>query len=194
MSRLGPIAPEDMDDEQRVVFNGITGGDRQKGGDPSEFLNDQGALRGPFNAMLRSPELGDITQQMGACVRYRTIIPGQLRELAILVCGRHWRANYEWYAHAKVGRREGLSDEVIDGIMNEHEPSDPDQKTVYQFTYNLNKTGRIDDELYARALDLLTERGVFELTVLIGYYATVSNILNVFDVPIPDGEPLPFPD
>ena len=61
MSRLGPIAPEDMSDEQRVVFDGITGGDRQKGGDPSEFLNDEGALRGPFNAMLRSPELGDIT-------------------------------------------------------------------------------------------------------------------------------------
>jgi 4-carboxymuconolactone decarboxylase len=194
MSRLGPIAPEDMSDEQRVVFDGITGGDRQKGGDPSEFLNDDGALRGPFNAMLRSPELGDITQEMGACVRYRTIIPGPLRELAILVCGRHWRANYEWYAHAKIARREGLSDDVINGIMDEQEPLDPDHKTVYQFAYKLNKTGRIDDELYARTHDLLGERGVFELTVLIGYYATVSNILNVFQVPIPEGESLPFPD
>ena len=194
MRKLGPIDPKDMTPAQRVVFDGITGGDRVKGGDPSEFLNEEGALRGPFNAMLRSPELGDIAQQMGACVRYRTIIPGALRELAILVCAVHWRANYEWYAHAKVGRKEGLSDEVIDGIMAEQVPTDPDQRTVYQFTYDLNKKGTIDDALYDEAFALLGEQGVFELTVLVGYYATISFILNVFEVPLPAGEPLPFAD
>jgi 4-carboxymuconolactone decarboxylase len=187
MSRLGPIPTEKMSDTQRRVFDGITGGPRAKG-DPAEFLNEEGALRGPFNAMLYAPEVGDMLQRLGGMLRYEGVIPGQLRELAILVVGRHFEADYEWWAHAKVGKKEGLSDTVIDQVMNGQVPEDPAQATVYRFVSDLQTKKRVDDALYADAVALLGEQGVAELVFLAGYYATISHILNAFEVGLPAGE------
>lgn len=187
MSRLGPVRTDTMSEAQKRVFDGITGGPRAKG-DPAEFLNEQGALRGPFNSMLYSAELGDLLQQLGGKLRYESIIPGPLRELAILVVGRHFEADFEWWAHVKVGKKEGLTDEVIDQIMNLQTPDDPDQATVYRFVSSLHTEKRVDDETYAAALELLGEQGVTELVFLAGYYATISHILNAFEVGLPGGE------
>lgn len=186
MSRLGPIPTDTMTDEQRRVFDGITGGPRAKG-DPSEFLNEEGALRGPFNAMLYSPIMGDLLQQLGGKLRYETIIPAPLRELAIITVGRHFKAEYEWWAHVKVGKKEGLSDETIDRVMNGQVPANADEAIVYKFVTDLQVKTRVDDALYAEALDLLGPQGVTELVFLAGYYATISHILNAFEVGLPSG-------
>lgn len=191
MSRLGPIAADAMTAAQRRVFDGITGGPRAKG-NPAEFLNEEGALRGPFNAMLYAPELGELLQQLGGKLRYEGVIPGQLRELAILVVGRHFKADYEWWAHAKVGKKEGLTDAVIEQIMAGQIPDDPAQATVYRFVSDLQTKTRVDDDLYAAAIDLLGQQGVTELVFLAGYYATISHILNAFEVGLPAGEASPF--
>lgn len=191
--RLGPVPVESMTAAQRKVFDGITGGARGKG-DPGVFMDENGVLRGPFNAMLRSPEMGDLAQQLGAAIRYESVIPGDLRELAILTCGRHWRANYEWFAHAKIARAEGLPDAVIDGLLEDRAPTEPDQLTVYNFVEALQKKTRVDDATYKAAFDLLGEKGVTELVFLTGYYALISHVLNAFDVPLPSGETEPFPD
>jgi len=193
VSRLKAVPPETMGRAQRAVFDGITGGPRAKG-DPAEFLNEEGALRGPFNAMLYSPELGGLLQELGGKLRYESVIPGPLRELAILVVGRHFRANYEWFAHEKVGKKEGLSDAVIDDVMQGRVPSAPAYAIVYRFVTDLQTKTRVDDTLYAEVKDLLGEKGVVELVFLAGYYATISHILNAFDVGLPRGESLPFPD
>lgn len=193
MSRLGPISREDMDDAQRAVFDGITSGPRASG-DPAEMLNEEGALRGPFNAMLRSPEIGDLVQQLGGRLRYHSEIPDDLRELAILVCGRRHRANFEWYAHVKIARKVGVPEAVIDQVMEEVIPDDPRYATVYRFVFELQTSKRVDDALYKDTMDLLGEKCVVELVFLAGYYATVSHILNAFQVGLPPGEPLPFPD
>lgn len=193
MSRLGPISVEDMDEAQRAVFDGITGGPRAQG-NPAEMLNEEGALQGPFNAMLRSPEIGNLVQQLGGRLRYHSEIPDDLRELAILVCGRRHRANFEWYAHVKIARKVGVPEAVIDQVMDEVVPDDSRYATVYRFVFELQTSKRVDDALYQDAMDLLGEKCVVELVFLTGYYATVSHILNAFEVGLPPGEPLPFPD
>lgn len=193
MSRLGPIPREDMTEAQGKVFDGISGGARG-GDDPSVFLNEEGALRGPFNAMLRSPEMGDLIQQTGAAIRYASVIPGALRELAILTCGRHWEANYEWHAHAKIALKEGVSQDVLDAMLAGEVPSDPDQALVVTFIDELQNNKRVSDATYRKAMDLLGERGVTELVFLAGYYALISHVLNAFEVPVPKGEQPPFPN
>lgn len=193
MSRLGPVPVETMTEAERKVFDGITGGARARDS-ASVFMNEQGVLRGPFNAMLRSPEIGDLVQKTGAAIRYESIIPGDLRELAILICGRHWRANYEWHAHAPLAAKAGLPQQVIDDLLAGKAPTDPAQKTVHDFVEALQKKNRVDDATYQAAFDLLGERGVVELVFLTGYYALISHVLNAFDVPVPSGFPVPFPD
>ena len=95
--RFTPLTLETMDPEQRKVAEGIIGGPR-------------GGMRGPFNALLRAPELADHAQKLGAYVRFGSKLPEALKEMAILITGRHWTAQYEWYAHnqlamkAEIGR------------------------------------------------------------------------------------------
>lgn len=186
MSRLGPVSTETMNEAQKTVFDGITGGPRAKG-NPAEMLNEEGALRGPFNAMLYSPEMGNLLQQLGGKLRYETIIPATLRELAIITVGRHFEAEYEWWAHVNVGKKEGLSQETIDAVLAGKTPADPAEATVYQFVSDLQSKNRVSDDLYKQALDLLGEQGVTELVFLAGYYATISHILNAFAVGLPSG-------
>ncbi len=194
MSRLDPIAPAEMSARQKNLFDAITTGARGEHSDPEEFLNDQGALRGPFNALLRAPELGNLVQRVGEQVRFGTSLPSRLREFAIITCARHWRSNYEWYAHTKIARREGISEETIIRVMNLETPAPSDEAIVHRFVLELNETGRVKDATYDDTRKLLGEAGITELTILSGYYALIAQILNTFQVPVPEGENEAFPD
>lgn len=177
MSRLSDLTQENMTADQRRVHDEIASGPR-------------GGIRGPFNAFLRSPGMADHAQKLGAFIRYESTLPGKLRELAILVTARHWGAQYEWYAHAKIARQEGLNDAIIDAIARREQPpfDEPAEQTVHDFCTELLGNGEVGDAAYAAARELLDERGVVELVGLMGYYCLVSLTLNTFQVPVPGGE------
>src|SRR5262249_969368 len=94
--RFRPLAEGEMSEAQRKVYGEIAGGPR-------------GGVRGPFNALLRSPELADRAQKLGEWVRYRSSIPEALKEFAILITARHWSAQYEWHAHHAHAMKAGLA-------------------------------------------------------------------------------------
>src|SRR4030095_1076102 len=83
--RFTTLTPETMTPEQKKVVDAIQSGPRGAG------------LRGPFNALLRSPELCDLVQRVGAFVRFGSSIPARLNEMAIIMAGRKWTAQYEFY-------------------------------------------------------------------------------------------------
>ena len=176
--RLRELPIEAMTPEQRRVAEAIQSGPRGAG------------LRGPFNALLRSPELCDCVQKVGAYVRFRSSIPRKLNELAIIITGRHWTAEYEFYAHRKMALEAGLAAGIADAITQGRRPKgmDADETLVYDFTTELLKTGQIPDTLYQRAVDRFGERGVIDLVGAAGYYSLVSLVLNVAQVPLPPGE------
>src|SRR5471032_1539945 len=103
-NRFPQLTPEQMTDEQRSVVDAIQSGPRGAG------------LRGPFNALLRSPDLCDLVQRVGAYVRYSTSIPAQLNEMAIIMAGRKWTAQYEFFTHRKLAIQAGLKAEICDAI------------------------------------------------------------------------------
>src|SRR5438105_15910365 len=101
--RFAPLKPEEMSDAQRKVHDSIAGGPR-------------GGVRGPFNALLRSPELADQAQKLGEVMRFRSSLAPRLNELAILITARHWTAQYESYAHHQLGAKAGLGLDLIADI------------------------------------------------------------------------------
>jgi 4-carboxymuconolactone decarboxylase len=78
-----------MTPDQRRVHDAVVSGPR-------------GELRGPLRAVLHRPELADKWQQLGELLRFRTSLPPQLKELAILVTGRHCHAQLEWHIHEQM--------------------------------------------------------------------------------------------
>lgn len=177
MERLKPMEELALSPRQNEVLEAIKAGPR-------------GSVRGPFPAWIRSPELADRGQKLGEFVRYNTSFEPRLAELAIIICARHWTAQYEWYAHARLAREGGLADAVIDAVARRERPSEmqDDEAAVYDFCTELHRDHGVSDTTYARALDLFGEVGVVDLIGISGYYTMVSMTLNTFQVPLPEGE------
>ena len=194
MSRISYITPDSFIEAQEHLFKSITGGKRGEGRTPEDLLNSEGGMSGPFNAWLRSPVLGEAAQRLGETVRFESALPLQLRELAILVVAAKWKAQYEWWAHEKIARREGLDERIIESVKAKTLPefSNPTEAVVYNFARELLDEHRVSDQLYSEAAELLGEAEVVELVILLGYYTLVSMTLNVFEVPVPAGEEAPF--
>ncbi len=197
MPRLAPQTFDTLDDEQRVLWENITTGprgnpDREHGG----LAGADGALIGPFNALFQSPALGDAIQKLGASVRYSTSLPNDLLEVAICTMGGHWRANFEFWAHARLAKQAGVSEGAIDAIRDGEQPTfgDERQQAVYQFGRELIETQRVSDQTYEALKGMIGERGVFEVASVMGYYALVSIGLNTFNVAMPPGVDAPFDD
>jgi 4-carboxymuconolactone decarboxylase len=194
MSRLPFILRENFNKVQQKLFENITRGKRGEGRTPEMFLTPEGGMKGPFNAWFFSPMFGDAVQRLGEVVRFENSIPPPLRELAILVVAVKWQALYEFWAHEKIARKEGLDPKVITGLKTGILPdfTHPSEEVVYNFARELIDQQRVSNQLYAKAVELLGEAGVVELVILLGFYTLVSMSINVFEVPLPDGEVTPF--
>ncbi len=180
--RFKTLTEAEMTPEQKELAAAIVAGPRKQ------------MRGGPFQALLRSPELGDIVQQFGAHVRFKSVLPDTLKELAILVTARRWTAQYEWHAHRRMGEQAGLAPAIADAIAAGRRPDglSPDETIVYDFASELLNTAEVSDKNYHAMRERFGERGVVELVCTLGYYSTVSMILNVHRHPIPpEAKPLP---
>ena len=181
MSRLPPLDEPALSARQREVLDAIRQGPR-------------GDVRGPFPAWIRSPELADRGQKLGEFIRFGTSFEPRLAELAILICARYWSAQFEWYAHARLARDGGLGEEIIAAVARRERPAAmaADEAAVYDFCTELHRDKQVSDATYRQALEIFGEVGPVELCGISGYYTMVSMTLNVFEVPLPEGEPLPL--
>ena len=174
--RFKPLTYEEMTREQRLMIEHLLQGERASTG-------------GPFNVFVRSPELGDIAQQLGARVRFHSSLSDRLKEMAILMIARDWTAQYEWYAHKRLALQAGLQPDLVDAIAAGRRPAamQPDESALYAFTTELLDTRQVDDPTFRAAVAAFGERGVVDLIGLMGYYQLVSMALNVDRYPLPDG-------
>src|SRR6516164_6208883 len=65
-------------------------------------------------------------------------------------------------------------------------------RAIYDFIQELYKTRRVSDKTFARVRAVLGEAATVEFVGILGYYALISMILNVFRMSPPEGQPLPF--
>jgi len=170
-----------MTPRQRESYQGIVSGPRK-------------GASGPFNALLRSPEVADRVQKVGEFVRFQSSIPAPLNEMAILITGRFWGAQYEFWAHSRLARTAGLSDAIIEAIAEGRHPSamSADERIVYHFCAELFQDKAVSDATFKAVVDRFGEQGVIDLIAASGYYSIVSMVLNVDRYPLPAGERPPL--
>src|SRR5436190_17096944 len=179
--RFRPLPVGELNDAQRKVYEEIAGGPR-------------GGVRGPFNALLRSPQLTDRVQRMGEYIRFNSSLPPRLNEFAILITARHWTSQYEWYAHLPLALKAGLDPKIAADLAMNKRPANmkDDEAAVYDFCTQLHRAKKVDDAAYKRAVALFGEKGVMDLIGVSGYYTAVSMTLNVAEVPVPAGQKNPL--
>ncbi len=150
------------------------------------------ALGGPYNALLRSPDMARRCFDFLDYLRFKTSVNKRLNEFAILIQARISNAQYEWWAHEPIARRAGLSDAVMDALRSCQRPAlmQADERLVYDFCIQLSLNHRVPDDLWQEAVTEMGEQAVVDLTVLSGTYVMVSMLLNATQVGIPgDGAP-----
>ena len=174
--RFKPPSYDEMTPAQKTMLGHLLAGPRA-------------GANGPFNVLLRSPEIGDLGQEFGASTRFKSSLPQKLYELAILVTARHWTSQFEWTAHRRGALQAGISAAVADAIAQGRRPSamPRDEEAVYDFATELLETKQVSDKTFGAVKNLLGERGVVELIDVMGWYGTVSMLLNVDRYPLPEG-------
>jgi 4-carboxymuconolactone decarboxylase len=183
VSRLAYLRYDQLDPDRQEVWDSVVG---SRGG---ELVNAQGGLIGPFNAFVQAPGVGRHLSALGRVLRFETSIERRLTEIVIITVGARWKAEFEWWAHARMAREHGVANAVVDAIGRGEDPvfEAADERTVHAVARQLTDSGRLDQDTYDRAQRLLGDTGVVELVALCGYYTLVSFLLNAFAVPLPPG-------
>lgn len=183
-ARVPLLTADQMSPDQRSLYDEVVAGPR-------------GQMIGPLRAAIHSPELAVRWSKLGEFLRFDTCLPKRLNELAIIVTGRRWSAQVEWWVHARVGVEAGLPQAAVDAIRELREPvfDEAADLEVYEFARLVQHNGRVPAATYDAIARRWDTRGVVELTAVIGYYTMVAMTLNVHQLPVPDGSmPLPAAD
>ncbi len=183
MPRVPEVTPETANPEQRRVIESITGGPR-------------GGLRGPFKVMLHSPKLADGVQSLGGFLRYGTLLEPRISELAIIITGRYLGARVEWVSHSKLAREGGLSEDVIQAILERRRPvfKNADEEAAYDLVTELHQHHQVSDVTFQKAVKHFDVQGTCELVGVAGYYTMVGMFLKTFQIEPPENVPKPFLD
>lgn len=176
MSRLPELPREAMSGEQRRIHDEIVAGPR-------------GRVQGPLKVWLNSPGLADAAQKLGAYLRFGSHLPPRLSELAIIVTGAHYKAEFEWYAHVRFAHEAGIPEAVTEAIREGETPelTDADQRVVHAVALELTRDHKLTEATFDEAVAVLGLPALADLIAMVGYYGLVSLTLNAFEIAAPDG-------
>jgi 4-carboxymuconolactone decarboxylase len=181
--RMPPIPQDRLDEAQRAAYDALIAGPRK-------------GVKGPFIPLLRSPALLARLQKVGEYLRFESALPRRVNELVTLVVARAWTQQFEWAAHVPLALAAGTDARTIEALREGRRPDamSPEEAVAHDFAVELLRTCGVSDATYRAGLEAFGERGVIDLVGLIGYFASVSMVLNVAHTPPEPGaavEPLP---
>ena len=170
------LAESELNPAQLKIYQGLMAGPR-------------GGVRGPFNALLRSPVLCDRVQSVGEFLRFESSIPARLNEFAILITARYWTSQYEWFAHYPLAIKAGLAESVAADLKAGRRPAamQADEALVYDLCMELSTTHLVSDATFKRARAIFSEQQVVDLIAVSGTYVTVAMMLEAGREPAPGG-------
>lgn len=171
-ARMPPLSSEQMNEAQRTAAAALIAGPRK-------------GVKGPFIALLRSPELMDRLQRVGEYLRFDSVLPAHVSEFATLIVARQWTQQFEWAVHVPLALKAGTAQAAIDALRDGRRPAalNADEQLVYDFATELTAHHGVCDATYAAVRERFGEQGCIDLTALIGYFALVSMVLNVAHIP-----------
>lgn len=184
--RMPPIAPDKYTDAQKKAAEEFAGG---RGYD----------VRGPFVPLIRSPEVMLRAKAMGDHLRFKSVLAPRISEMIILITAREWTQQYEWVAHHDIAIKAGLRNDIADAIADGRRPAGmaEDEEAAYDMSIEIQRSKRVSDATWARAIAKFGEQGVIDLLGINGYYTLLAMTMNAARTGLPAGvaEPLKrFPE
>jgi len=167
MARVPYIDREELDAEGQEIYDRIR---RDRNADKVGLQ---------FRALLNSPKAASYLTSMGAELRFRSALPENLKEFAIIVVAREWSSDIEWTAHAALAAKAGVSAASIEavrtgGTSKAQTTLTADEQLIVRFVHQLSRDKILTDEVFFAAQKLLGTRGVVDLTLTCSYYTAIN--------------------
>ena len=164
MARVPYVEREALDAEAQEIYDRIR----------RDRNSDKVGLQ--FRTLLNSPQAAGYLTSMGAVLRFKSALPENLKEFAIVVLAREWNSDIEWTAHAALAAKAGVSPASLEVIRTGKATSalTGDEQVIARFVHHLLRNKTIPDEVFAAAQNLLGTRGVVDLTLTCSYYTAIN--------------------
>ena len=192
--RLHQLRPEELDPEQRALYDLLTADGRMVPRDTDDatgvrMVDGEGRMVGPFNAWLTHAGIGWAVQEVSRRLRFDGVLTLRIREIVILIVAASEQSDYEWGAHAPIARTLGIADAEVDAIATQSpiEFDEPAEAAAAALARALVATGDADDATYERARRTLGDAGVVEVSTTVGFYQLIAQQLRLFRVSAPAG-------
>ncbi|MDQ0801442.1 carboxymuconolactone decarboxylase family protein [Arthrobacter sp. SLBN-112] len=180
------LTKDQLDAAQRELYDSILNGPRGAVKQLFPLAAQDGSLNGPFGVMLHAPVLGHALQDLGTAIRYKSTLSGRVREVSILRVAAVEGSAFEWFAHERVGKAVGLTDEELLGIRaGNFKSADESEQAGFEMVDALLVSSDVSDEEFHRIAGLIGVQQIYELVVLVGYYRTLAQTMRVFGVDVP---------
>jgi 4-carboxymuconolactone decarboxylase len=181
---MGPVPADKMTDAQKKAA--------------ADHTAARGQLTGPWQVLLRSPELMGRVRGLSDYVRWNGALSPRLSEFVILITAREWSQPYEWNAHQPLAVKGGLNPEIAKAIAEGRRPHGmaEDEEILYDFATELLQNRSVSDATYARTMAKFGEKAILDTIGLMGHYSLIAMVLNTARTPVPPGGPTrlePFP-
>jgi 4-carboxymuconolactone decarboxylase len=148
-----------------------------------QIASSRGKVAGPFTVLLHRPELARRTAELGAYIRFESILTPVDRELAIIALAREMDCQFEWAYHVLEARKAGVREEAITAIREARmEALTPEETLIVRYVSGLFRGHRVDQATFDSLRARLGVDGLVELTATAGYYGMLACTLNAFDV------------
>ncbi len=182
--RMGPVPADKLTPPQKQAV--------------ADHTAARGQLTGPWQVLVRSPELMGRVRGLSDYVRFNSALPPRLSEFVILITAREWSQAYEWNAHHPLAVKGGLNPEIAKAIAEGRRPNGmaEDEEVLYDFATELLQNRSVSDATYARATAKFGEKAILDTIGLMGHYSLIAMVLNTARTTVPPGGPArlePFP-
>ena len=181
MARIDPPTREQIKEELWEIFDEVA-------------APPGGVGTGPLSVLKHSPEMSRRAAPLFNYVRNESTLPPKIRELAMIVTARATDCVYIWNVHAPTGRREGLSDALVDALRDQKPlpPMSPDEEAVVNLGMEILRTHKVSPQSFQLAWQQFGTEGLVELTTLIGFFAMLAMNANMVELDPPEepAEPL----
>jgi 4-carboxymuconolactone decarboxylase len=176
MSRYEPVVADQLTPEHKALYEAVRA-NRPK-------------LVGPFSVLMHNPPLADAVNKVVDAIRKDGKLEKRLYELIVLIVARHASAAYAWSVHDPLGRKAGLSGDVVDAIQAGRKPAfaKADEKAIYDAVSELLNTNKIGDTAYQALIKHFGLKETIEVVTCVGLYCMIGSVINAFEVPTPNGE------
>ena len=176
MARFEDVKPDQLTPANKSLYEAVRAG-RPK-------------LVGPFSVLMHNPPLADAINKVVDAIRRDGKLDKRLYELIVLITARHAGAAYAWAVHDPLGRKAGLSGDVLEAIQAKKKPNfaKTDEKVVYEAVTELLNTNKISEPAYQALVKQFGLETAIEAIACVGLYCMIGGVINAFEVPTANGE------